>query len=191
MITITNAAQEYFFRLLSKQKPGTQIRLFITNSRSFNKKCSISYCHINKIKLTDIELKFGKILIYIDNASISYLQGAKIDFIDNELNSKIIIKIPNIILNKNIKSNLLVKNIKNFIKNNINPVLLIHGGKIIFVKITKCMQVIIKFVGRCNGCFMIKSTFKEHIEKKLLKSFPEIKEICDITKHKHNKYSYY
>ncbi|MCR3754979.1 MAG: iron-sulfur cluster carrier protein NfuA [Candidatus Westeberhardia cardiocondylae] len=205
MIDIDKKAENYIEKLINKTKNEQQIRIIITNPGTPYAKCIFSYFKKGKIKINEIELKFKKFSLYVNESLLPYIQNAKIKIISEEFKSQLILETPNITYNniknnqKNIKNNTnhkeilsaTLKQIKKFIKLYINPTLIHHGGQIKVIKINNNMKVLLKFYGGCNGCTMAKYTLKEQIENKLLRHFPELNGVEDITKHQHNKYSYY
>ncbi len=60
MIVITDAAQEHFSKLLSKQEDGTQIRVFVINPGTPNRGMRCFYCPPDAVEATDTEMKFEK-----------------------------------------------------------------------------------------------------------------------------------
>ncbi|CUX95731.1 Fe/S biogenesis protein NfuA [Candidatus Gullanella endobia] len=191
MIFITNLAKEYIAKLLSNQKPGTQIRICVINPGTPNAECCILYCSPDSVEFNDIELKFGNISVYIDEFSFPYLQDMEIDFVTDKLSSQLTLKAPNAKIHKVSNSAPLIERVEYFIKSQINPTLASHSGKVELIEITNDMLAILQFSGRCNGCSMRDYTLKEGIEKELLKNFPELNGVFDITEHQHGNHSYY
>lgn len=189
MIKVTHAAEKYLTKLLSKQKKNTHIRVFINFPGTVDAECGITYCNINTVKNTDIEIKFSKFSIFVDKSSKEYLLDSQIDIVKDNLGVQLNMKSPNAKLKApNVNSSLFDK-INYLIQSKINPQLLNHGGKITLIKIIN-RHVLIEFSGGCNGCSMVNLTLKEGIEKELITNFPEIKGIKDITEHQAGEHSY-
>ncbi|XOD70111.1 MAG: Fe-S biogenesis protein NfuA [Sodalis sp. (in: enterobacteria)] len=191
MISITNAAQKHFVRLLANQEPCTQIRVFVINPGMPNAECGVSYCPPNEVTATDTKLKFNKISAYVDQFSFPYLQDAEIDFITDKLGSELTLKAPNAKMRKVNDDAPLIQRVEYLLQSQINPQLASHGGKVKLIEITDDMLAILQFGGGCNGCSMVDYTLKEGIEKTLLGNFPELKGVSDLTKHQRNEHSYY
>lgn len=193
MITVSENAQNHFRSLLSKEPKGTQIRVFIINPGTPSAECGVAYCLKNEVEKSDIQLKYNQFFIYVDKNIIPYLKNAEIDLISDKLGSQLTLKTPYV------KSNILKKNtclledrIKHFLSVEINPQLSMHGGKVNLIEMNQKNGIaIIQFSGGCNGCSMIGITLKETVEKKLLASFPEIKQVHDETEHLHGQHSFY
>lgn len=165
------------------------IRMFVTKIDTLDAECSMIFCDKNGLSENDILFTFFKLSIYIDNKSIPYLNQANIDLEVNGLNSKLIIQAPFL---KGLSNDLsLIYKVKHFLKNTISPQLLLHGGDIKLMKITKDNYVVVKFSGGCNGCSMVMYTLKNNIERKLLKCIPELNGVLDITNHKTSTGSFY
>ncbi|AKZ66019.1 Fe-S biogenesis protein NfuA [Candidatus Palibaumannia cicadellinicola] len=190
MISITDAAQQHFVNLLTKQDLGTQIRIFVTNPGTPNAECGISFCPPSTIEDSDIKLTFNKFFAYVDECSAFYLKDAMIDFITDKFGTQLTLKAPNV--NQLLDSSTpLIERIQYIISYKINPQLANHGGKVIFLDLTEDMFVILEFSGGCNGCSMVGATLKQYIEKQLINIFPELKGVRDVTDHNHSENSYY
>lgn len=191
MIRITDAAQEHFARLLANQEPGTQIRVFVISPGTPNAECGVSYCLPDMVEVTDTELKYDKISAYVDELSAPYLQDADIDFVVDKFGSQLTLKAPNVRMRKVSDDAPLIERVEYLLQSQINPQLASHGGHVALREITDDMHAILQFSGGCKGCSMVDYTLKEGIEKELLKKFPELKGVSDLTEHQHSGSSYY
>lgn len=95
MITITDAAQAHFAKLLANQEPNTQIRVFVINPGTPNAECGVSYCPPDAVEPNDTEIKFEKLSAYVDDISAPFLEDAEIDFVTDQLGSQLTLKAPN------------------------------------------------------------------------------------------------
>lgn len=197
MLYISDTAQQYFIALLNKQKKGTQIRIFLKKSNTFQPEFGICYYFPEKNKKDDVIIKFDFFSVYIHQTITPFIKNTKIDLISNELGTHLSIHAPNInTVNKNKTNNMthqasLEEKIKHILNMKINPQLAVHGGNVSLVQVTKDSIAVLKFHGGCNGCAMAYYTVKEGIEKTLKNLFPELKGVEDITQHKHGSHSYY
>ncbi|KAF0716322.1 NfuA family Fe-S biogenesis protein [Buchnera aphidicola (Aphis craccivora)] len=191
MIKISNQAQNYFISLLSKEPKGTQIRVFIINPGMQNAECKVAYCSLDEIEESDIKLEYNNFYVYVNKSIIHFLKNSEIDLIVDKLNSQLTFKAPYAKKNISNQQLSLKEQIKNFLNIEINPQLLLHGGKINLINISENNTVFIEFSGGCNGCSMIGVTLKEMVERKILSSFPEIKKVIDQTQHLHGHHSFY
>ncbi|ORM67790.1 Fe-S biogenesis protein NfuA [Pantoea rwandensis] len=191
MIVITDAAQEHFSKLLSKQEDGTQIRVFVINPGTPTAECGVSYCPPDAVEATDTELKFEKLSAYVDELSAPYLEDAEIDFVTDNLGSQLTLKAPNAKMRKVSDEAPMVERVEYLLQAQINPQLAGHGGRVSLMEITDDGYAILQFGGGCNGCSMIDVTLKDGIEKELLAAFPELKGVRDLTEHQRGEHSYY
>lgn len=191
MINISKNAQKHFSLLLSKEPIGTQIRVFITNPGTLYAECGLSYCLESEIEKTDLQIKYDQFYIYVNKSLLPFLKNSEIDLIVDKLGSQLTLKAPysrNNLLNQ---ASSLEEKVQRFLSIEINPQLLIHGGKVDLIKIDSHGVAIIQFSGGCNGCSMIAVTLKETVEKKIISHFPEIKKVCDRTEHLRGQHSFY
>lgn len=192
MINISDKAQNHFISLLSKEPIGTQIRVFIINPGTQNAECGVAYCTKDDVENDDIKLNYNHFFVYVNRSIVSFLKNSEIDLIVDNVGSQLTFKAPYAKQNysKNTASSLKDR-IENFLNNNINPQLSMHGGKVHIIQISQNNTALIKFTGGCNGCSMIGITLKETVEKKILSFFPEIKKVIDQTDHLHGNHSFY
>lgn len=190
IITITEPAQAHFKRLLEKQAPETQIRVFVINPGTPSAECGVSYCPQESIEEQDFVQNFDGFTVYIDEISAPYLEEALIDFVTDELGSQLTLKAPNSKMRKVADDAPLIERVQYILQTKVNPQLASHGGYVSLVEITDDNVVMLQFGGGCNGCSMIDVTLKEGIEKELLTAFPELTGVKDFTEHQHGEHSY-
>lgn len=192
MITITDAAQAHFAKLLANQEPNTQIRVFVINPGTPNAECGVSYCPPDAVEPNDTEIKFEKLSAYVDDISAPFLEDAEIDFVTDQLGSQLTLKAPNAKMRKVADDAPLIERVEYVLQSQINPQLTSHGGRVSLMEITEDGYAILQFGGGCNGCSMIDVTLKDGIEKELLNLFPEeLKGVKDLTEHQRGDHSYY
>ncbi|HBC7455899.1 TPA: Fe-S biogenesis protein NfuA [Proteus mirabilis] len=192
MITITDAAQTHFAKLLANQEPNTQIRVFVINPGTPNAECGVSYCPPDAVEPNDTEIKFEKLSAYVDDISAPFLEDAEIDFVTDQLGSQLTLKAPNAKMRKVADDAPLIERVEYVLQSQINPQLASHGGRVSLMEITEDGYAILQFGGGCNGCSMIDVTLKDGIEKELLNLFPEeLKGVKDLTEHQRGDHSYY
>lgn len=192
MITITDAAQAHFAKLLANQEPNTQIRVFVINPGTPNAECGVSYCPPDAVEPNDTEIKFEKLSAYVDDISAPFLEDAEIDFVTDQLGSQLTLKAPNAKMRKVADDAPLIERVEYVLQSQINPQLASHGTRVSLMEITEDGYAILQFGGGCNGCSMIDVTLKDGIEKELLNLFPEeLKGVKDLTEHQRGDHSYY
>lgn len=190
-ITISQAAQAHFKKLLANQSEGTQIRIFVMHPGTMNAECGVSYCPEDTVEEKDHAIEYNGFLVYVDEESLPFLDEAMIDFVSDEMGSQLTLKAPNAKLKKVAEDAPLIERVNYFMATEVNPNLASHGGHVNVVEITDENDVILQFGGGCNGCSMVDVTLKEGIEKQLLAQFPEVKSVKDLTDHQSGEHSYY
>jgi len=192
MITITEAAQTHFVKLLSNQKDGTNIRVFVVNPGTANAECGVSYCPPEAIESSDIVLPYSGFDALIDDMSKPFLTDAYIDFVTDKMGSQLTLKAPNAKIRAVADDAPLAERVDYVIQTEVNPQLAGHGGNVVLTEITNDGIAILQFGGGCNGCSQVDFTLKEGIEKQLLELFPEeLTAVKDATEHQAGEHSYY
>ncbi|MDF2179247.1 Fe-S biogenesis protein NfuA [Aliiglaciecola sp. CAU 1673] len=191
MIVITEPAQAHFKKLLEKQAPQTNIRVFVVNPGTSTAECGVSYCPADAVEDSDISLDFDGFNAIVDQESAPYLAEAVIDFVTDQMGSQLTLKAPNAKVKKVSDDAPLVERVNYMIESEINPQLANHGGKVMLVEITEEGKAILQFGGGCNGCSMVDVTLKEGIEKQMMEQFPELTGVKDATEHQAGEHSYY
>lgn len=191
MITISEAAQAHFVKLLSDQPEGTHIRVFVISPGTAQAECGVSYCPPDAVEADDTELEFNGFSAMVDEKSAPFLEEATIDYVTDQLGSQLTLKAPNAKMRKVSDDAPLTERIEYMIQAEINPQLASHGGNIMLVEITEDGIAVLQFGGGCNGCSMVDVTLKDGIEKQLLEQFPgELTGVKDVTEHQHGAHSY-
>ncbi|MFC6438603.1 Fe-S biogenesis protein NfuA [Bowmanella sp. JS7-9] len=192
MITISEAAQAHFVKLLANQDPHTNIRVFVVNPGTPNAECGVSYCPPEAVEVGDIRLPFSGFDAIVDPESAPFLEAAEIDFVTDQMGSQLTLKAPNAKARKVDEDAPLADRVEYVLTTDVNPQLASHGGKVTLLEITEDGIAILQFGGGCNGCSMVDVTLKEGIEKQLLDKFSgELFGVRDATEHKAGEHSYY
>ncbi|MBR9728062.1 Fe-S biogenesis protein NfuA [Shewanella intestini] len=190
MISITEAAQAHFVKLLADQAEGTHIRVFVISPGTAQAECGVSYCPPDAVEADDVEFQFNGFSAMVDEKSAPFLEESSIDFVTDQLGSQLTLKAPNAKMRKVSDDAPLAERIEYVIQSEINPQLASHGGHIDLIEIDDGTAVL-QFGGGCNGCSQVDFTLKEGIEKQLLERFPtELSGVRDVTDHKHGSHSY-
>ena len=192
MITISDAAQAHFCKLLANQEPDTNIRVFVVSPGTPGAECGVSYCPPDAIEGSDTVLEFNGFDAVVDLESAPFLQEAEIDFVTDQMGSQLTLKAPNAKARKVDSDAPLAERVTYMIESEINPQLASHGGNVMLVEITEEKEAILQFGGGCNGCSQVDLTLKEGIEKQMLEQFSgELVAVKDATEHQAGEHSYY
>ncbi|RJG51584.1 Fe-S biogenesis protein NfuA [Motilimonas pumila] len=191
MISISEAAQQHFVKLLSSQAEGTNIRVFVVNPGTANAECGVSYCPPEAVEKTDILLPFDGFDAMVDEISAPFLEEATIDLVTEETGTQLTLKAPNAKMKKVADDAPLLDRVDYMIQSEINPSLASHGGFLKLMELTEDGYAIVQFGGGCNGCSQVDLTLKDGVEKQMLEQFAgELKGVRDITEHESGEHSY-
>lgn len=192
MISISDAAQAHFRKLLESQVENTNIRVFVVNPGTPSAECGVSYCPPEAVEDSDTHLPFDGFQALVDAESAPFLEEAEIDFVTDQMGSQLTLKAPNAKIRKVDDNAPLVERVTYVIQSEVNPQLANHGGQVNLMEITNDGVAILQFGGGCNGCSMVDVTLKDGIEVQLLKQFPgELTGVKDVTEHNAGEHSYY
>ena len=192
MIEITPVAQAHFAKLLSTQKEGTNIRVFVINPGTPKAECGVSYCPPEAVEDTDTRMNLEGFDALIDEVSLPFLEDAFIDLVEEEAGTQLTLKAPNAKMRKVVGDAPLIERVEYVIQAQINPQLASHGGFIKLIEITDDNVAVIEFGGGCNGCSQVDLTLKEGIEKEMLEEFSgELNAVRDVTEHASGDHSFY
>ncbi len=192
MITISETAQAHFVKLLEKQEPETNIRVFVVSPGTPGAECGVSYCPPDAVEHSDVVLEFNGFDAVVDQESAPFLEEAEIDFVTDQMGSQLTLKAPNAKTRKVDDDAPLAERVNYMIESEINPQLASHGGKVMLVEINDKGEALLQFGGGCNGCSMVDVTLKDGIEKQMLATFAgELTAIKDATEHEAGEHSYY
>jgi len=193
MISISEAAQEHFVKLLGGQDDSTNdIRVFVVNPGTPHAECGVSFCPDSSIETDDTKLEFNGFNAYIDQDSAPFLQDAEIDYVKEGLDYQLTLKAPNAKVLEVDDDAPLPDRVNYVLQSEVNPQLASHGGMVNLTEITEDGVAILQFGGGCQGCGMVNYTLKEGVEKNLLEKFPgELTGVRDVTEHDAGENPYY
>lgn len=167
------------------------LRIFLDQPGSPHADVSIAFCPPGEHRPGDIPLTFGTFTLYVDRASVQYLEEAEIDYKTDNLNGQLAITAPHLRGNKPNAESSLADKVNYILQAEVNPSLASHGGMVSLVEITPNNEVVLRFGGGCHGCGMVDVTLKQGIEKTLLSQIPELKGVVDVTDHTKGENPYY
>lgn len=185
-ISVSDKAQEYFLKIITKQKmDGLAIRLTATNVGTPGVQCGILYCPKEYITPNDEHFQMKGFEIVIDQSVSEYLDDSIIDLSKNDDGEDLLtFHAPNLNKQDLPADATMFDRLKKFIDSTVSPSLAAHGGAVSLVEVTDDGIVKVKFTGGCLGCSMVGVTLKEGIQTQLNQAFPGmIKDVVDITEH--------
>jgi len=191
-ISMTDSAQKHFSGLITKEDvAGTNLRIFVDGPGSPNAQIGITFCPPKEHRAADTALDYAEFTLFVDGASIPFLQDANIDFHTDNVGGQLAITAPNLKGVQPDKDTPIAQQIEYILNSQINPNLASHGGMVSLVEVNSDNEVFLKFGGGCQGCGMADITLKQGIEKTLMEQIPQISAINDITSHESGTNPYY
>lgn len=192
MVTVTDAARDYLANLLSKQSAeGMGVRMFVTQPGTRHAETCLAYCKPEEIVADDEVMDLEKFRLFLDSASLPYLDEAIVDFNAERMGGQLTIKAPNAKMPRVSDDSPLPDRINYILYTEINPSLSAHGGEVSLVEVIEGNIAILKFGGGCQGCSAVDITLKEGVEKTLMERIPELGGIKDSTDHSVKDNAYY
>ena len=76
----------------------------------------------------------------------------------------------------------MIRKVESLFDDQIRPALAAHGGNVEVIDIDNG-KLFVKLSGGCQGCSSSSATLKDGIETLIKQTFPEIKEVVDLTDH--------
>jgi len=193
MITITEAAQKHFQKLLAQQANRClQLRIEVIHPNSPHPECGIRFFEPKAEHIDDIALGFNGFILYVDAKSIPYLKDTYIDFIQDGLNGELFVETPHLKPQTELDATWPIdRQVQFMIDTAINPEIASHGGFVSLVEVTPDKIAILQFGGGCQGCQMVDVTLKQGVAKTLTDHIQSLKGVQDATDHSEGKNPYY
>jgi Fe/S biogenesis protein NfuA len=121
--------------------------------------------------------------LWLEAASVAYLDNATIDFETKATGGQLQIRAPGIKGQAPAEGASLVERVRYLIDNEINPQLASHRGHVDLDSIDAEGVVYLRFGGGCHGCGMADVTLKQGIETTLIEKAPGVTAVRDATDH--------
>ncbi len=191
-VTVTDPARDYLAQLIEKQDvEGMGVRIFVTQPGTKHAETCLAYCPPNEIVPTDEKVELGKFVLYLDHASVPFLEDAFVDYSKDQMGGQLTIKAPNAKV-PNVDENApLTDRINYVLASEINPGLASHGGEVSLVEVVEESVAVLRFGGGCQGCSAVSLTLKQGVETTLKERVPEITAVRDVTDHSVKDNAYY
>lgn len=184
MIEITESAQNHFRQLLQSQGgDAVGIRVSALNPGTPAADARLEFADAGDLLGDEWQLECAGFVLYIDAASVRFLDGAHIDISTTATGSQLTIRAPNIKGKAPDAESSLAEQVMWLIESEINPQLASHKGKVSLDSINADNVVYLRFGGGCHGCGMADVTLKQGIEKTLMAKIPAISAVRDATDH--------
>ncbi len=192
MITLSDTAQKHFQRLISQQDiSGLGIRVRAVHAGTPKADCQLEFCEPVDLAGDEWTIECEGFLLYVEAASVPYLDGAEVDFQTNATGGVLTIRAPRIKGEVPGEGASVVERIRYVIESEINPRIAAHGGRVSLVEVNAAGEVLLRFGGGCHGCGMADVTLKQGVEKTLRERVPEVTAVRDATDHASGANPYY
>ena len=184
MIQISESAQSHFRRLIEREAlPGLGVRLSALNAGTSRADVRLEFAEPQDLHGDEWAIDCEGFTLWLDAASMPYLDGAEIDYAKQGSGGQLQIRAPKIKGQTPGESASLVERVHWVIENEINPQLAQHRGHVRVSEVTAEGVVVLSFGGGCHGCGMADVTLKQGIEKTLLEKVPGVIAVRDATDH--------
>lgn len=184
MIEITETARNHFRQLLQTQGgDAVGIRISAVNPGQPSADARLEFADAGDLHGDEWQIECQDFVLYVDAASVRFLDGAHIDIVANGTGQQLTIRAPNIKGVTPDAASPLAERVMWLIDAEINPQLAAHKGRVTLDSIDSEGVVYLRFGGGCHGCGMVDVTLKQGIEKTLMAKLPEISAVRDATDH--------
>ncbi|WP_457097734.1 NfuA family Fe-S biogenesis protein [Lysobacter sp. P5_B9] len=184
MINISESAQTHFRKLIEREAlPGLGVRLSAMNPGTARADVRLEFAEPTDLQGDEWAVDCEGFTLWLDAGSVSYLDGAEIDYETRDTGGQLQIRAPKI---KGVvpgDSASLIERVQWLVENEINPQLAQHRGHVSVQEVTSDGVVVLRFGGGCHGCGMADVTLKQGIEKTLLEKVPGVIAVRDATDH--------
>src|SRR5579875_1398879 len=143
MIDIGEGARRYLQRLIQQQGGGLDIRVLVHNGGTPSGD--------DERHGDDIVLACTDFAIRIDPASARWLEGARIDFLENATGGELAVRAPDLRAPMPADDAPLAQRVRYLLDAEINPQLAAHGGRVRLESIGADNEVVLRFGGGCQG----------------------------------------
>lgn len=192
MIQISDSAQSHFRKLIEQQGiAGLGIRVRAVHAGTPKADCQLEFCEAEDLTGDEWMVECQGFALYVDAASVPYLDGAEVDFQTNATGGVLTIRAPRIKGDVPGEGASLVERVRYVIESEINPRIASHGGRVSLVEVSAAGEVLLRFGGGCHGCGMADVTLKHGVEKTLRERIPEVTAVRDATDHSSGSNPYY
>lgn len=184
MIQISDSAQTHFRKLIEREAlPGLGVRLSAVHAGTPRADARLEFAEPRDLAGDEWAVDCEGFTLYVDAASVAWLDGAEIDYVYQGASTQLTIKAPKIKGEAPTDSASLVERVRWVVENEINPQLAQHKGKVAVEEVTGEGVVYLRFGGGCHGCGMADVTLKQGIEKTLIGRVPGVTAVRDATDH--------
>ena len=192
MIEISERAQAHFAKLLAEQGgPGWGIRLRAREGGTLRGDCELSFCEPGERLADDWTLDCGGFSLYVDHASVPWLEDARIDLLPTATGSTLSVRAPRLRGDVDRERAALVEQVRRVLEEEINPQLAQHRGHVSLLEVGGDGSVVLAFGGGCQGCGQVDVTLRQGVERTLRQRVPGVTAVRDATDHARGENPYF
>ena len=181
MLTLTDAAKNKFVEIVAAEnRTGQGLRVAVQSGGTAAPEFALNFVIPEEVVEDDTVIDLGELKVYVDSASLKFLEGATIDFIENLNESGFKVDAPNAGIKK--PSGPEAEALQKTLDDKINPSIASHGGFIDLIAVEDGTAYL-RFGGGCQGCGMVNVTLKQGVEKIIFEDVPAITKVMDVTDH--------
>jgi Fe/S biogenesis protein NfuA len=169
-------------------RSGSGLRIMITDAGTAAPQFALNFVAPGEADAKDTVVDVGEFKIHVDSAHFKYLEGARIDFLDELGQSGFKVDAPN--AGVPLPAGPVAQAVQRVLDEKINPGVAVHGGNVSLVALEGEVAYL-KFGGGCQGCGMINVTLKQGVEKVLFEDVPQVTSVMDVTDHASGTNPYY
>lgn len=184
MIQISDSAQAHFRKLIEREAlPGLGVRLSAVDPGSPRADARLEFAEPRDLAGDEWAVDCDGFTLYVDAASVHWLDAAEIDYVTQGVGGQLTIKAPRIKGEVPAESASLVERVRWVVDNEVNPQLAQHKGRVAVEQVDGDGVVWLRFGGGCHGCGMVDVTLKQGIEKTLMSRVSGVTAVRDATDH--------
>ena len=183
-MTLSDNAQDHFRKLIEQQEiDGLGIRLRAVHAGTLKGDCQLEFCEPSDLVGDEWEVECRGFSIYVEAASVPFLDNAVVDYDLNATGGTLTIRAPGLRGSPPNGDASVIERVRHVIETEVNPRLASHGGRVSLSEVTADGIAVLQFGGGCHGCGMVDDTLRDGIESTLCERVPEITGVRDATDH--------
>ncbi len=184
MIQISENAQTHFRRLIEREAiAGMGVRLAAVHGGTPAADVRLEFAEPADLAGDEWAIDCDGFTLWLDAASVPYLDGAEIDYAAQATGGQLQIRAPKVKGSAPEAGASLVERVRWVVEHEVNPQLAEHRGHVTVEEVTAEGVVLLRFGGGCHGCGMADVTLKQGIEKTLMDKVPGVTAVRDATDH--------
>ncbi len=192
MISFTDEARRQVLDFIrSEDVADLAVRVAVLDSSPLSPRYDLALIEPWERKPDDEAFDVGGFDVVVDPGSLSFLDGATVDWVESLDGSGFRVENPNARpVGSEPPTGPLADRVQHVIEHQVNPAIAAHGGAVSLVDIRDNV-VYLRMSGGCQGCGMASVTLTQGIRRIITEAIPEVVEIQDVTDHQAGTNPYY